>query len=165
MLDDSVVSGALSQMADASDSLVANFAVRIRDRKLYKCKDIRVRVANSLDPKSKNTNEHIEAIDKCCVSIKSKLSEWELDKNRIAPRVLIDEGSRSPYKPSGESKSPLDRINVRTAPDVLIDLSERSSVVGALKAYKFLRAYVDESDAEAQQAIEKIVAGEISTCQ
>lgn len=76
MLDDAVIWGALTQMAEATDPLVAGFAARLRDRKLYKCHDIRTQVAHVLDPKSINEDEIIEKIDKCCAGISSKLTEW-----------------------------------------------------------------------------------------
>jgi uncharacterized protein len=40
-LDDSVISGALWMMAGARDPLITEFAKRIRERKLYKCTDVR----------------------------------------------------------------------------------------------------------------------------
>ena len=51
-LDDLVLWGALSQMVDAEDSLLSEFAARLRDRKLYKCVDIRSRVSHEFDPES-----------------------------------------------------------------------------------------------------------------
>jgi len=81
-----------------------------------------------------------------------------------ALRILIDKEERSPYKSVNESKGPLDRINVRTNAGAPIDLKERSSVVAALKTYKLFRAYADRADTEAQDAIRRIVEGEIETC-
>jgi HD superfamily phosphohydrolase len=164
-LDDTVVSGALSLMCDASDSLVSNFATRMRDRKLFKCTDIRTRVSHAIDPKGGNSNNAVEAIDKCCAEIKRKLEEWSTDNDADCPRVLVDADERSPYKPLDKSKGPLDRINIQTDGGVLVDLRERSSVVSALKVYKLFRVYADEHDAGAKRAIEGIVQGEIQACQ
>jgi uncharacterized protein len=163
-LDDAVVWGALTQMTEAKDPLIAEFSARLRDRKLYKCCDIRTKVTHVLDPKSHNSDEIIDKIDKCCASIEKKLAEWVVDNYVDRPRVLIDIDVRSPYKSVNESKGPLDRINVRTDGGELVDLKERSSVVGALKAYKLFRAYSDRSDAVAQDAMNRIVEGEIETC-
>src|SRR5690606_22742271 len=69
-LDDTVVWGALSEMLEASDPLVAQFSARLRDRKLYKCVDVRADVAHAFDPKSSNHPEVVEQIDRCCVGIK-----------------------------------------------------------------------------------------------
>jgi hypothetical protein len=44
-LDDTVIWGALSLMADAKDECLATLAKRLRDRKLYKCIDVRTCIA------------------------------------------------------------------------------------------------------------------------
>jgi HD superfamily phosphohydrolase len=163
MLDDTVISGALTQMSDAPDPLVAEFSTRLRDRKLYKCYDMRAEVAHALDPKSKNSDEVIVEIDKRCAAINAKLTEWNSTKSSDRPRVLIDLDERSPYKSIGESKGPLDRINIRTAGGVLVDLKERSSAVAALKTYKLFRVYFDRTDTQARDAARQIVGGEMGT--
>jgi HD superfamily phosphohydrolase len=163
-LDDAVVWGALSQMSAATDPLISEFSVRLRDRQLYKCHDIRTSVAAVLDPKSGNTDDAIELIDKCCAEIGTKLTDWTSNSGAANHRILIDKEERSPYKSVTESKGPLDRINVRSDAGAPIDLKERSSVVAALKTYKLFRAYADRADTEAQDAIRRIVEGEIETC-
>jgi uncharacterized protein len=166
-LDDGVVWGALTQMANAADSVVAEFSARLRDRQLYKCLDIRTEVARALDPKGRNSDEDVEAIDKCCATIGKNLSESDLGKSADRPRILIDDEKRSPYRPIGESRGPLDRINIRTAEGDLgdlVDLKERSAVVAALKTFKLFRAYVDRDDEEARDLIHHIVQGEIEAC-
>ena len=117
--------GALAQMSAATDPLVADFSIRIRDRKLFKCHDIRTRVTHVLDPKSINSEGEIEKIDKCCAEIGKKLTEWSTDKGCDRPRILIDVDERSPYKPIDKSKGPLDRINIRTEANKLVDLKEK----------------------------------------
>lgn len=163
-LDDTVVWGALTQMSEAEDPLVSEFSARLRDRNLYKCCDIRMQVTHVFDPKSSNTDEVIEKIDRCCASIEMKLIEWTERNFKDRPRILVDNDERSPYKSVNESKGPLDRINIRTEGGALVDLKERSSVVAALKAYKLFRAYSDRSDTEAQDAMVRIIKGEIGTC-
>jgi uncharacterized protein len=163
-LDDSVIWGCLTQMSDASDPVVSEFSERLKDRKLLKCWDVRSQVAHALDPKSENSDEIIETIDKCCAEIDKKLNEWIANNGDSRPRILIDNEERSPYKSVNESKGPLDRINIRTDGGVLVDLQERSSVVAALKTYKLFRAYVDRADDVALNAVTKIVKGEIETC-
>ncbi|GCA51862.1 hypothetical protein KGO5_04321 [Sinorhizobium sp. KGO-5] len=93
-----------------------------------------------------------------------KLIEWTERNFKDRPRILVDNDERSPYKSVNESKGPLDRINIRTEGGALVDLKERSSVVAALKAYKLFRAYSDRSDTEAQDAMVRIIKGEIGTC-
>lgn len=46
-LDDTIIWGALSLMVDAPDRCVAGLAARLRDRKLYKCVDVRARLAQA----------------------------------------------------------------------------------------------------------------------
>jgi uncharacterized protein len=164
LLDDAVIWGALSQMEEATDGLLRNFSTRIRDRKLYKCHDVRIKVAHAIDPRGENSDELNQRIDKCCASIKVDLNSWSTKKAGDCPRILVDDTVRSPYGPSGESKGPLDRINVKTASGTLCDLSERSSVVASLKTYKIVRAYVAGDDSEALKAVDKIVDGEITKC-
>ncbi len=160
-LDDTVVWGALSQMSDSKDPLIADFAIRLRDRKLYKCNDVRAHVTHVLDPSGSNSDALIEKIDQCCARIKIKLSEWREKNDDEKPRILIDEAERTPYKPVSESKGPLDRINVRTQGNTLVDLKERSAVVAALKAFKLFRVYTDRDDSNANDAVRRVTEEEI----
>jgi hypothetical protein len=163
-LDDSVVWGALSLMESASDELVKDFSTRIRDRKLWKCIDIRTVVSSKIDPRGSNSEELVEKIDKCCVAISEKLTEWDKAAPEKRPRVLMDRDNRTPYKPVGVSKGPLDRINVQTSGGDLVDLNDRSNVVAALKVFELFRSYVDRDDADAESSVHKIVEGEIGAC-
>jgi uncharacterized protein len=45
-LDDTVIWGALSLMAGANDMCISMLAQRLRDRKLYKCLDVRAKIAH-----------------------------------------------------------------------------------------------------------------------
>lgn len=164
MLDDTVVWGALTQMSEATDRVVSEFSTRLRDRKLFKCHDIRTQIAHVLDPASENGDEKIDRIDRCCAGVEAKLTEWAAENGGGFPRVLIDHDVRSPYKSVNESKGPLDRINILTDGGRLVDLKERSSVVAALKAFKLFRAYTDGSDVAAREAIERVVREEIEKC-
>jgi hypothetical protein len=163
-LDDSVIWGALSIMVDAPDPLVSNLAARLRDRKLFKCIDIRTRVSHAFDPDGVGNGESIEAIDACCASVNAKLTAWHDDQTVAIPRVLIDEGSRTPYQNAGGSKGPIERINVRTASGRLVDLKQRSRVVANLEKFVLFRAYVDDGDSEARAIIEQIIVEEIEQC-
>src|SRR5690606_20694006 len=128
-LDDTVVWGALTQMSEAKTSIIANLATRLRDRTLYKCIDIRAQVCPALDPKCRTDDEIIERAYRCCAEINRVLAETELSDQNGLPRLLIDIDERSPYNSIGQSKGPVDRINVRTDGGILVDLQERSSVV------------------------------------
>lgn len=163
-LDDTVVSGALSSMIDARDPVVSELAQRIRDRKLYKCFDVRSVVSHRLNADGRDAEDAIGAIDKCCAKIAQKFTAW-LDQDEWRKhKLLMDFDERSPYKSIDQSKGPLDRINIRTDGGRLVDLKERSAVVAALKTYKLFRVYFDKADADMHGMIERIVEGEVRRC-
>ena len=156
VLDDAVVSGALPLMLEAEDPLIADFARRIRSRDLYKCIDVRAEVSLLVDPNGSDDAEKMNEIDAACQRINVKLNEWSLD-NGAVPRVLFDSAERSPYKEIGQTKGPLDQINIRTEGNKLVDLKSRSPVVASLKTFKLARAYVSRDDADAKEMVDKLV--------
>jgi HD superfamily phosphohydrolase len=154
-LDDTVIWGALSLMAEATDPCAAELAARLRDRRLYKCIDVRTAVEVKIIANP-------EEVDKTCAAISEKLTEWSAQNSNGSPRIMIDEATRSPYKRLEETKGPLDQINIRTLGNKLVDLSSQSDVVNAIKAFKLFRVYIADEDKDAKTAVEKIVAGELS---
>ncbi|MGO9263989.1 MAG: hypothetical protein ACLQBA_03720, partial [Candidatus Binataceae bacterium] len=163
-LDDSVVWGALSLMAEATNPLISQFSARLRDRKLYKCINVRTRVANAFDPTSTNTPELVATIDRCCAGINEKLKGWIDDNASEVPRLLIDEAVRSPYQAGGGSKGPTEQINVLTDGGSPVDLKQRSRVVAALSNFKLFRVYHSDEDGTVRQKSEQIIAGEVRSC-
>lgn len=157
-LDDTVIWGALPLMIDAEDQPLADFAMRLRDRHLYKCVDVRAWIARVKDDDAANS---VEA-DRMCAAIEEKLTEWSEANSPDSPRILLDAQTRSPYKRLTETKKgPLDQINIRTHGGHLVDLAKRSKVVGELETYKLCRAYHAEEDKDARYAIEKIIESEV----
>ncbi|MFO0993290.1 MAG: HD domain-containing protein [Hyphomicrobiales bacterium] len=162
-LDDTVVWGGLAFMADCDDEWIRNFAERMRDRKLYKCIDVRAKLAHDKDDGAALSPE----ADMVCASIRDEIasciSEWSATSPNTPPRILIDEVERSPYKAMTEdAKGPLNQINIRTEGDHLIDLSNRSNVVAALRTYKAFRVYHADSDEAAKKRITEIIDSGIS---
>jgi uncharacterized protein len=162
-LDDTVIWGALSLMTDAEDECISTLARRLRDRKLYKCLDVRVKIAHDKSDRDAVS----EAADKVCENIKAEiakcLDEWSKNNPDAAPRILVDEAERSPYKEMSEDpKAPLNQINIRTEGDRLEDLSKRSQVVAALGMYRTFRVYHAEDDEEAKRKLIEIMDAEIS---
>jgi HD superfamily phosphohydrolase len=162
-LDDTVIWGGLSLMADSGDEWISKFAERLRDRKLYKCIDVRAKIAHD---KGDSTASSSEA-DTVCAGIRDEigkcLDEWSAKWPDAPPRILIDEVERSPYKALTEdAKGPLNQINIRTEGDHLVDLSKRSNVVAELKTYKAFRVYHADSDDEAKRKITEIMDAGIS---
>jgi uncharacterized protein len=157
-LDDTVIWGSLSLMADCDDEWISKFAERLRDRKLYKCIDVRAKIAHH---KGDGAVLSAEA-DTVCASIRDEISkcldEWSTKCPDAPPRTLIDEVERSPYKElTEEAKGPLNQINIRTEGNHLVDLSKRSNVVAALQSYKAFRVYHADGDDEAKRKITEII--------
>ena len=163
-LDDSVVTGALSLMTEAHDPLISEFAVRLRDRKLYKCVDIRSRVSHEFDPEVTGEGDRLAKVETCCAKVKEKLTEWSEANSGDRQRVLIDEDKRSPYRDAVGSKGPAERINVRTDGGSLVDLKKRSRVVASLADFMLFRAYHDRDDAKADRIVDHIIDGEVEAC-
>nr|WP_301288641.1 MULTISPECIES: HD domain-containing protein [Methylorubrum] len=156
-LDDTVIWGALSLMADAKDGKIARISTRLRDRKLLKCIDVRVMLSQKMPH-----NPEIESrIDKICAGVERRIVEWSAEAGNES-RLLVDTAKRSPYKPVDASKGPLERINIRTESGELADLKSRSAVVDAIKPFKLFRVYVDSDDREARERLDGIISGEMA---
>jgi len=162
-LDDTVIWGALSLMVDAEDACVSTLAWRLRDRKLYKCLDVRAKIAHDRS----DSDAVSGAADKVCENIKSKitqyLDEWSEKEPNAPPRILIDEAERSPYKNMypEDPTAPLNQINIRTEGGRLEDLSKRSEVVAKLGTYKAFRVYYAEGDEDTKKKLIDIMEAEI----
>jgi len=162
-LDDTVIWGGLSLMADAGDELISEFAKRLRDRKLYKSIDVRAKIAHDKGDSAASTSE----ADAVCANIRDEIVKcldlWSANSPDSPQRILFDEVERSPYNALTEdTKGPLNQINIHTEGDHLVDLSERSNVVAALKTYKAFRVYYRDGDDEAKGKITEFMEGEIS---
>lgn len=165
-LDDTVVWGGLSLMAESDDGCISEFATRLRDRRLYKCVDVRAKIAHDKGDATASSSE----ADTICAGIRDEigrcLDEWSTKCPDGPPRILIDEVKRSPYNTLTEdSKGPLNQINIRTEGDFLVDLSERSNVVAALKTYKAFRLYHQDGDDEAMRMINDVISDGVSKWQ
>jgi HD superfamily phosphohydrolase len=161
-LDDTVVWGALPLLVESLDICIADLATRLRDRALYKCVDVRAAIARRRGDDASSSAEG----DTVCARVRERIAAFaaELSSRNpdAAPRVLIDEAERSPYKRMTEdSKGPLSQINIHTEGDRLDDLARRSKVVAELKNYKAFRVYCAGGDVEASRGIEQIITGGI----
>lgn len=158
-LDDSVVWGGLSMMADAGDKVIADLATRLRDRKLYKAIDVRKDIAARMDPNTEEVRRET-AIEKACAEVERKIVERLKDSNAGSPKVLLDKGVRSPYKGLQESKGPLNQIYIRTAQGELVDIKAQSKVVAASENFNFFRVYVPEMGDDGGELVQKLIAEE-----
>ncbi|MFD1882317.1 HD domain-containing protein [Paracoccus pacificus] len=161
-LDDTVVWGALHLVRLSEDKLLASFADRLLNRKLFKCYDIRSEIAHRVDPHNLSESQDLARIEKCCASIAQKLQQLESEEEGAVPRVFVDATERKPYKAGGSSHGHNEQIYVRTDGGMLIDIRQRSEVVRALSVYKLTRAYYDPDDGDARKIITDIIEGEIT---
>jgi len=162
-LDDTVVWGALSLMAESEDLTINEFARRLRDRKLYKCLDVRSLVVQRLDPGSGGDPGITEKIDRCCATIKESLTSFKKECDSPKPVLLIDADERSPYK-SGDGSVGFNQINILTDGGQLVDLQTRSQVVASLKTFKFLRVYLPADAGAQRKKVMDIIEKELGTC-
>ncbi len=158
-LDDTVIAGALTLLADAKDSAIRDFALRLRERKLYKCIDIRQRVSRELNLDDSAIS--MKAVDRVCAVVKEKVDDWLSCNGADIPRILPDEAVREPYKQVQESKGPLNQIRIKTPTGELVDLGKRSEVVAAIQPFKLYRVYLRENDNKARQFIDETLMKEV----
>jgi len=157
-LDDTVMWGAIPQMAEATDKAISNLATRLRDRNLYKSLNVRERIVSLVESVAENDRDLI--VEKACISVREKIAAWLSEKNADTPRILTDETERSPYKKFDESKGLLNQIRIQTESGQLVDLNERSKVVRAIDPFRVFRVYMADEDLEAKAFLEKTIKEE-----
>jgi HD superfamily phosphohydrolase len=156
-LDDTVIWGALPELSGATDPIIREVATRLRERRLFKCLDIRRKIEHDLDPSGSGARD--DEISKCCVRVKESLAGrlTEQSEDRLPP-ILVDQTVRTPYKSGDRAKGVLDRISVRDDAGLIVDLQERSRMVAALRTFEVFRVYV--ADNAAADEVWRIVAEE-----
>lgn len=153
-LDDTVILGSLSLLADASDPTISEFAKRIRDRKLYQCLDIYGKVYEKLSACGVNEDLGAEAYRKTN-AIHLELAEHGHARNERVPRILCDGTQRLP---NDSTKEP---ILIRQRDGGLKDILETSDVVQNLRVFYVGRAYFDRDDADAETIINAAIEREM----
>ena len=151
-LDDTVVYGALSMFCSAKDPLISELSLRIRDRRLFKCYDVRETVRRYIHQKVSEKDEadrptaaEIEkAVSRVTLAAADRIELWK--KTEKKDLILKDQVSRSPYKRFEESKGPLNQIMVRDATGGLVDLGEFSPVVRAIPIFEVMRYYFNRDE-------------------
>lgn len=156
-LDDAVVFGALAQLADASDPLISEFATRIRDRKLFKCFDIREQARNRISG-SVDVKEAEKMISRISIRVVEKVELWR--KSNTGVHILYDKASRPPYKRFDESKGPLNQIMVRTGSG-MSDLGEFSPIVNSIPTFEVSRYYFDKEQSGVAAMLKDVLDEEI----
>ncbi|MDR2153031.1 MAG: HD domain-containing protein [Helicobacteraceae bacterium] len=150
-LDDTVIMGALSSMEQATDKIMKIFSSRIRNRKLLKCVDIGERLAEEFGreemPEKKTAFERIgEALD-----------GWISASDEKKERILLDKGTRLPYKKIEVDTIPMNQIWIRKKSGKLVDVTEYSQTVNSLRSFSFYRAYYDDEDKDAKREIDNAI--------
>jgi len=185
-LDDSVISGALSMMAGVKNPLISNFSMRLRDRKLFKCVDIREKLdqkngfAESEDSEIcghctgvakkviavRDEQQRIDALAVACKEVEKRLIEWEKENKQELPQILLDKKERSIYKSSEESKGPLEQIMIRlgTGNDNPVDVASVSQIIKAIDPFQVSRVYFDRGDQKTKAVVDQIIEEEAKRC-
>jgi HD superfamily phosphohydrolase len=190
-LDDSVISGALSMMTEAEDPLISDFSKRLRNRKLFKCIDVREDIAKgirlrlskkSIDSKIAKTHDpsvgganqanpdrkekrRIDALDRACNAAEKSLIAFAEENRETIPKVLIDSPGRSIYRDFEESKGPLNQIMIRPGlGDKPIDVASISQVIKAIAPFKAFRVYMKDGDEKTKTTINQIIEKEVKRC-
>lgn len=162
-LDDTVFWGALPMLAEAPDLLIQKCAISLLERKLPKCIDIHEKLLPSVR-KLTNKEEAQKRLQRLMSSVKTKLAAWQdSQSDGKMPRILLDEASRTPYKPFGEMTGRLNQILIRSSDDGIRDMAESSNVVSAIEAFELFRAYVDQDDKEARAVIASAIEDAIGS--
>ena len=153
-LDDTVFWGSLPLLAHADDALIRDLALRLRERRLLRCIDLRERL---LAAWPSGRAEAAKKLERPCERVAEILQSWSAEKSTTSPRILIDHAERDPYRRLQESKGPLNQIRTRTANGDILDLAEFSATVAAIEKFHLFRAYIDRDDTEAMTIIEQTI--------
>lgn len=169
-LDDTVFWGALPMMAEADDALVRDFSLRLRERRLPKCIDIRRRVEDQFQEQSPVTagmneqarRERASEIRVRCKQIVNTLNDRIPANEEGVPRHLIDVAKRLPYKEFEDSQTPLNQILIRQGDgdqgrNRYGDMAHLSDVVSSAQEFEVCRVYHMEGDADGREMIENII--------
>ncbi|MDR9486038.1 MAG: HD domain-containing protein [Sediminimonas sp.] len=144
-LDDFSVWGAIHSACDADDDALSEIAIRIRDRKLLKCIDIRDQVSKHLQ-----INANDARVDRICIKIVERLEARNDEEALLIPNIIIDKSERPTYRNFSESKGPLNQIHVKSG-NGTTDISKVSKAVEASGVFRFFRAYYDKSDRDSEK--------------
>jgi hypothetical protein len=163
-LDDTIFWGALEMLAEATDAGLSELAMRMRDRKLPKCVDVRplLEAAFSVGPNADEDARHDRAkkIERVIAGIKNRLTVWHQANSQGAPRIFVDGGKRDPYSRVDE-KGPLNRIYIKDQSGKISDIADYSPMIATLEAFEYFRIYSYDEDAEARDVVNTSIADAI----
>ena len=149
-LDDAVVWGAIPMLAEAKDTVIAELAGRLRDRKLYKCLDVWQLTAQLV--------ADTDRVRRCCPEILERLKTRVIPGLAESHHLLLDQAARAPYKRFDESKGPLNQIRIRTADGGnLVDINSRSAIVPAIPSVELWRVYLPADQHDLRKRVQDTV--------
>jgi uncharacterized protein len=153
-LDDSVIWGSIPCFCLATDSVVNSLAKRLRDRKLLKAYDFRVKL------RERHPELAPESEDRIVKQASADAEAWSSENSVGVPRLIIDKTTRTPYKRLGSNSGPLGRMMIEDN-GRLVDLVEISEVVKAAQVFKLNRVYFDADDSDAKRQIESVLVAAV----
>ena len=159
-LDDATFWGALPMMAEASDPLVRECAIRLRERRLPKCFDIRRHfdernpVAPGMDQQERQGRDAELRI--ACKRVLKQIEEFAKTRGPNQPQILVDQSRRTPYKKFQDSKTPLNQILIKHGEGRFEDMAHLSSVVSSAETFEICRVYYNADDTEGQSMVKNI---------
>ncbi len=148
-LDDKVIRGALVNLMNSEDTIVADLAARFKNRQLPKAFDIREKVDRyflSDEFEDLDIGQREELIEKSVGKFlkHAKAYSLESDENK---QFWFDSGSRVAYKAAGKKPGKLDTIQVLKGGKIL-GIEKLSKVVNVAGVYKFDRVYLPFENVE-----------------
>jgi uncharacterized protein len=159
-LDDAVLWGALALLTKASDKIVSDCALRLVERKLLKCIDVRRRVEGRHPVRpgmmTGDLQEREARIELKIKEVIAAIVEAASARPENQPPILIDEYRRPLYNRFQDSDSPLNKILIRTERGVQ-DMATLSSVVSSGDSFEINRVYLSRDDSEGLATVDRLL--------
>ena len=141
-------------LAEAEDKLVADFARRLLERRLFKCIDVRERLRHALG-KNEDSEQRLVIAQQ---AVKNRLGEWSAEHSQDFPRILRDEGRRNPYKRFQDGQSSLlDQILIQEPSGDIIEITDCSELILSIRTFEFFRVYVASDDSDARKVVDDAI--------
>ena len=164
-LDDMVFWGALSMLSNSEDDTIKHLAVRLRDRRLPKCVDIRARVEADFQPSAREEpaarKERLARIKLICGNVLTAIEDQHASIPIGERPVITDKYERSPYRRFDTGRTPVNQLHIRGPGNSVLDMATVSAVVAGAEPFNLCRAYVFRDDAASEAMIENIMRTEI----
>lgn len=106
---------------------------------------------------SEDKTKRKATISLACKDISQKIRNLPIAQVLAAPRILLDETRRTPYKKFGESKGLLDQILIHQGGSNILDMADISPVVASAENFEVCRVYTFPGDTDASTEVENII--------